>query len=225
MFWQENSKLEDFTLPDCVQDAVFSIRTKILPMDHAYLLKVALLAHLPWLAALEDSGAGVHDISIADGNGWQQDRATGFYYPSKRSKLSIRLPKEKLAACAELVGKTLELGEYQIQILKMESPKLLQTLPVLLAKNVACAQNMDEDGFLQCCFDQLGAMGVVPKKMLAGLSHQIHTSNDIIHTRALMVADLRKMESVRLQEKGIGAHRLLGCGLFVPQKEINPIDG
>jgi hypothetical protein len=35
-----------------------------------------------------------------------------------------------------------------------------------------------------------------------------------------MIADLRKSESVTLQEKGIGDYRLLGCGLFVPQKDI-----
>ncbi|MBT4668468.1 MAG: hypothetical protein HOC17_04305, partial [Candidatus Ruthia sp.] len=46
----------------------------------------------------------------------------------------------------------------------------------------------------------------------------------IIHTRSLMVADLRKAESVKLQEQGIGKHRLLGCGLFVPQKGIESVD-
>jgi hypothetical protein len=40
-----------------------------------------------------------------------------------------------------------------------------------------------------------------------------------IHTRSLMIADLRKAESVKLQEVGIGKHRLLGCGLFLPQKQ------
>jgi hypothetical protein len=39
-----------------------------------------------------------------------------------------------------------------------------------------------------------------------------------------MVADLRKAESVKLQEQGIGNHRLLGCGLFVPQKSIDSVD-
>jgi hypothetical protein len=39
-----------------------------------------------------------------------------------------------------------------------------------------------------------------------------------------MVADLRKVESVTLQEQGIGEHRLLGCGLFLPQKGIESVD-
>jgi hypothetical protein len=39
-----------------------------------------------------------------------------------------------------------------------------------------------------------------------------------------MVADLKKDESVLLQEKGLGDHRLLGCGLFIPQKGIETIE-
>jgi hypothetical protein len=30
--------------------------------------------------------------------------------------------------------------------------------------------------------------------------------------------------SVTLQEQGIGEHRLLGCGLFLPQKGIESVD-
>jgi hypothetical protein len=39
-----------------------------------------------------------------------------------------------------------------------------------------------------------------------------------------MLADLKKDESIRLQEKGLGDYRLLGCGLFVPQKNIESIE-
>jgi hypothetical protein len=56
--------------------------------------------------------------------------------------------------------------------------------------------------------------------MMAGLERNIKTPEGNIHTRSLMIADLRKSESVTLQEKGIGDYRLLGCGLFVPQKDI-----
>jgi Cas6 Crispr. len=94
MFWQEDIKEEHFTLPDDVQDAVFNIHSKVLPIDHAYLLSQALLSELPWLSEVN---AGIHDISVADGNGWEQDHESGFYYPSKRSKLSIRIPKDKLS--------------------------------------------------------------------------------------------------------------------------------
>lgn len=221
MFWQEDIKEEHFTLPQTIQDAVFNIHAKILPIDHAYLLSQALLKHLPWL---QEVNAGIFDISVADGNGWKQDFESGFYYPSKRSKLNIRVPQEKLEDIATLVGKTLDLGDYQIKIVKMLKPKLMSDMQIVFAKYVACDENTSEEQFLQTSHAQLQALGIQPKKMMAGLQRNISTPNSIIHTRSLMVADLRKVESVTLQEQGIGEHRLLGCGLFLPQKGIDSVD-
>ena len=221
MFWQEDIKEEHFTLPDDVQDAVFNIHSKVLPIDHAYILSQALLSELPWLAEVN---AGIHDISVADGNGWEQDHESGFYYPSKRSKLSVRISKDKLNDIQSLVGKTLDLGEYQVKIIKALEPKLMSDMQIVFAKYVACDENASENDFLQTSFQQLQVLGIQPKKMLVGLERKIQTPDGIIHTRSLMVADLRKAESVKLQEQGIGDHRLLGCGLFVPQKGIDSVD-
>lgn len=220
MFWQEDIKQQHFTLPDDVQDAVFAIESKVLPIDHAYLLSQALLTHFPWLREIN---AGIFDISVADGNGWEQDHISGFYYPSKRSKLSIRVPKEKLAALQFLVGKTLNLGQYQIKVTKALTPKLMSDMQILFAKYVACDEKMSEQSFLQTCYNQLQNIGITPKKMMAGLKKNIKTPTGIIHTRSLMVADLKKADSVHLQERGIGEYRLLGCGLFVPQKGIDNV--
>ncbi|AYQ56654.1 FIG01199507: hypothetical protein [Bathymodiolus thermophilus thioautotrophic gill symbiont] len=220
MFWQEDTKQEHFTLPETIQDAVFVIRAKVLPIDHAYLLSQALLKHLPWLAEVN---AGIFDISVADGNGWEQDES-GFYYPSKRSRLNIRVPQEKLKSVQSLVGKTLDLGEYSIDIVKTLEAKLMSDMLIVLAKHIACDKNASEEKFLQTSFTQLQALGIQPKKMMAGLKRSISTPNGTIHTRSLMVADLRKVESVTLQEQGIGEHRLLGCGLFLPQKGIESVN-
>lgn len=221
MFWQEDIKEEHFTLPETIQDAVFNIHAKILPIDHAYLLSQALLKYLPWL---EEVNAGVFDISVADGNGWEQDHESGFYYPSKRSKLSIRVPKEKLDDAEILVGKTLNLGKYQIDIVKALKSKLMSDMQIVFAKHIVCDENASEETFLQTSFVQLQALEIQPKKMMAGLKRKISTPDGIIHTRSLMVADLRKAESVKLQEVGIGKHRLLGCGLFLPQKGIESVN-
>lgn len=221
MFWQEDIKEQHFTLPEDVQDCVFGIDVKVLPIDHAYLLSQALLAYFPWL---DEVGAGIFDISVADGNGWKQDHISGFYYPSKRSKLSIRVPKEKLEILQSLVGKTLDLGKYQIKVTKALTPKLMSDMQTVFAKYVACGVQMSEDDFLQTCYQQLQEINITPKKMMAGLQKNIKTATDIIHTRSLMVANLKSSESVRLQERGIGEHRLLGCGLFVPQKGIDSVE-
>ncbi len=220
MFWQEDIKEEHFTLPETIQDAVFSIRAKVLPMDHAYLLSQGLLKHLPWLAEVN---AGIFDISVADGNGWEQDES-GLYYPSKRSKLNIRVPQEKLEIVRELAGKTLDLGDYSVDIIKALDSKLMSNMQIVFAKHVACDKSASEEEFLQVAFTQLQVLGIQPKKMMAGLQRSITTPDGTIHTRSLMVADMRKVESVTLQEQGIGEHRLLGCGLFLPQKGIESVD-
>uniref|UniRef100_UPI0034DEF75F type I-MYXAN CRISPR-associated protein Cas6/Cmx6 n=1 Tax=Candidatus Thiodubiliella endoseptemdiera TaxID=2738886 RepID=UPI0034DEF75F len=220
MFWQEDIKEEHFTLPETIQDAVFSIRAKVLPMDHAYLLSQGLLKHLPWLAEVN---AGIFDISVADGNGWEQDES-GLYYPSKRSKLNIRVPQEKLEIVRKLAGKTLDLGDYSVNIIKALDSKLMSNMQIVFAKHVACDKSASEEEFLQVAFTQLQALGIQPKKMMAGLQRSITTPDGTIHTRSLMVADMRKVESVTLQEQGIGEHRLLGCGLFLPQKGIESVD-
>ena len=59
MFWQEDTNEEHFTLPERIQEVSFKIQSKILPMDHSFLLAQALLQYLPWLA---DINAGIHDI-------------------------------------------------------------------------------------------------------------------------------------------------------------------
>jgi hypothetical protein len=44
--------------------------------------------------------------------------------------------------------------------------------------------------------------------MMAGLKRKISMPEGAIHTRSLMIADLRKAESVKLQEVGIGKHKV-----------------
>ncbi len=221
MFWQEDTKEKHFTLPSNIQEVSFKIQSKILPMDHSFLLAQALLKHLPWL---KDINAGIHDIGVADGNGWEQNKKSGFYYPSKRSKLTLRINKEHLKDVELLAGKTLDLGEYSIKVVKFIKAKLLSDMPVLFAKQVAYEKGMNEDEFLQKCFGQLFTLDIQVKKMMAGLKSTIKTDNGVIYARSLMLADLKKDESIRLQEKGLGDYRLLGCGLFVPQKNIESIE-
>jgi CRISPR-associated endoribonuclease Cas6 len=41
--------------------------------------------------------------------------------------------------------------------------------------------------------------------------------------RSLMLADLAVDESVKLQQQSLGTDRKLGCGLFVPHKDIREV--
>ena len=221
MFWQEEPNQENFSVSDEVQDCVFTIDAHTLPVDHLNLVANALLKHLPWLI---EARASLHDINIADGNGWQSPHETNaLFYPSKRSKLNIRLPKQYLEKTNILLGKVLKLDDYSLGICKRQANKKLSDSTIIFAKYVHTNLNDNEEEFLQNAHQKLNAIGIKPKKMMVGLKHTLATNNGTINTRSLMLADLKKEESVYLQANGFGDYRLLGCGLFVPQKGIDAV--
>ncbi len=221
MFWQEETNAQEFSIPDSYQDAVLGISSKILPIDYANSLANALLYHLPWL---DKVNAGIHNMCIADGNGWQQSyEKNALFYPSKRTKLIIRLPKKYLEKITNIVGKTLHFSDYAVHITKIYTPRKLTDSTILFAQYVHDLLVYSEESFLNHVTDELKILGIKPKKMMAGLSHTFTTNSGEIKTRALMLADLKKSESVLLQIKGIGNYRLLGCGLFVAQKSIDTL--
>ena len=41
-----------------------------------------------------------------------------------------------------------------------------------------------------------------------------------VHGYSLMLHGLKRAESVSIQETGLGLHRLLGCGNFIPHKSV-----
>jgi CRISPR-associated protein Cas6 len=217
MFWQENIKEEKFTIPENIVDVSFQISSRILPIDHISLLKNALCEYLD----CTQKNLAFFDISVADGNGWEQDK-NGFFYPSARSKLTIRLRKENIAHL-DLEGKTLNLGEYTITIKKYKGEKKLSDSSIIFSKMLVSPFD-HEDDFLQDCFNKLQALNITPTKMMAGLSRTITIEGVKTPTRSLMIADLSKEHSVTIQESGLGAHQLFGCGVFVPQKGIDSVD-
>ncbi len=219
MFWQEDNKDESYVVPDDVMDLSFNISSPLLPIDNIFLLSTALLKELPWLSEVSSS---LLDISVADGNGWQQNKA-GLFYPSRRSKFTIRLPKERIQDAQSIIGMTLILGEYTVDILKATTPKKLSDSSILFAKTVPTTTSSEEE-FLTECAQILVSKDITPKKLMAGLERTITTDEGAIVTRSLMVADLTKSQSVHLQETGLGMNTLLGFGVFVPQKGIDTVE-
>ncbi len=222
MFWQEEIDKQTFRVPDDVQDVILGISADVLPVDYINGVANALLLHFPWL---ESVCASIHPINIPDGNGWYAPKGeNSIFYPSKRSKLSIRLPKEKLKELDSLLGDSLNFGEYSIKITKRYPDKKLSSSTIIFAKYIHSSVQETEDDFLVRLHQNLMTMGITPKKMMAGLTRNLTTNNGIIQTRSLMLADLNKKDSVYLQANGTGDYRLLGCGLFVPQKGIDTVD-
>ena len=224
MFWKEEDTGKAFDVPDDIVDVVFSIGCKRLPVDHAYALSNAVKRALPWIA--DEPGVGVHTVHVAGSqNGWERPEhgSDQHLIVSRRTKLTIRAPKERMDELREdLRGKTLDVagcpltvGDGKIRPLSKET--------TIFARYVATLPEDSEDSFLASMAVALRKMDISVRKALCGKSTHLCTPAGTIHTRSLMLADLSPEESVRLQQLGLGPHRDLGCGIFIPHKGIDSV--
>ena len=219
MYWIEDDDQERAKVPDDVIDVAFDIRCRALPVDHAWALSEAIHAALPWFA--EEPLAGMHLFHGADsGNGWYRpDEADDLVYLSKRTKLVLRLPKARLPEAERLSGQKLEVAGNTIEVGKA-TVRLLSELTSLYARHVVSDAEQSEDEFLEQMVAQLRQMGVSFKKVLCGKINRFKLPDGELITRSLLVADLRIDDAIKLQEQGLGSHRKLGCGLFIPHKKV-----
>ncbi len=219
MFWHEESDDEqEYRVPDDVFDLLFRLRGKSLDIDHAYALSQALQQHLG-----PDTCAriGVHGIRLAgSGNGWNRPEEIDAELPlSRRARLVIRVHRDDSDAVAQITDQTLQVGRQAVDV-GQSSVRKLSSLGTVYARAIRCEQDQSEEDFLQEVADELARMEIKVSKMICGKTGAIRTGNETVFTRALLVADLKPEESVRLQQRGIGGGRMLGCGLFVPHKGI-----
>lgn len=224
MFWNEDKKTEEYVIPDDIVDLSFDIKCKCLPLEHMQPLSETLCAALPWLK--DEKLAGIHPINGAEsGNGWERSNDPNeLIYLSRRQKMTLRLPKTQLVSAESLVGQTLNVDGYDIEVGK-SSIKKLSDLPTAFCRSIMINEQMEENDFLQWAYDELKALDISVKKMLAGKERivKLPDSSERI-TRSLMLAELERAESVRLQQHGLGEGRKLGCGIFMPQKDIKAVN-
>ena len=224
LFWNEDKKKEEFVIPDDIVDVSYAIRCKCLPLEHMDALSQSLFNALPWLE--QEPLAGIHPINGAEsGNGWERSTDPNeLIYLSRRQKMTLRLPKERLEAAEKLVGSRIEVAGYTIEI-GNSSIKQLSDLPTTFCRGILIENEMDENQFLQWAYDELKKLDIPVRKMMAGKERVITLqSGEKRVTRSLMVAEMEKAESVRLQQHGLGSGRKLGCGIFLPQKDIKAVN-
>jgi len=224
MYWEEQKKVKaEYQVPDDVQDVIFKINCKVIPMDHAQALSTALSESLLWLA--EEPLAGIHLIHAAEsGNGWIRPEITenAVLNLSKRTKLQLRLPKHRLDDAQKLVGSTIIVDGYELHI-RESAPRKLTKSPIIFSRYVV-SEDDDETAFLKSVQQQLSELGIKVRKMMCGKFHQHKLNTGMMSTRSLMIADLDVEDSVLLQQQGLGPDRLFGCGLFLAHKGIIAVD-
>jgi CRISPR-associated protein Cas6 len=205
-----------------VVDAAFAIECRSLPVDHAFALSQAILAALPWFA--DEPQAGLHTVhGAASGAGWQRPEGEdALLQLSHRTRLVLRLPENRLQDAAALTGQTLDVAGFLMRVGQLQ-PRPLLRIASLFSRSVMFEDAADEPAFVAAAIEALRALGVEVSTMLCGRNVTLATPQRTYRTRSLMVTVATPAQSLALQRQGLGEARKLGCGLFIPHKDVGDL--
>ena len=194
-------------------DMAFPLAGRSLPRDHRQALAQALEAAAPWLRGA--AGSGLHPVHVVHGAGEPA-------WLSARTRLLVRLPRERTTELAQLQGQVLQVGGHTVTL---GVPQVRELLPhgTLYAHFVA-AEREDETEFLGTVAAELDRLDAPCHRVCGRLQHiQItppngQTGAPLLAGFSLMLHGLKQAAALRVLEAGIGPHRHLGCGIFVPHR-------
>ena len=222
MFWEEKES-DKSTLRKDVIDVLFSLDCRELPVEHIAPLSQALIEAAPWLS--DEPQAAIHPVHLAGSqNGWERPAADAEQQLmlSKRTKLTLRIPRHRLDDAKQLCGQTILIDGYPMKLGKVKT-KELSRLTTIFCRDLTTTEEEDEMTFLSRIASKLEQKGIQLSKALPGKLHTIQTNNGELHTRSLLLANLTPEQSLLLQHDGIGDQQLLGCGIFIPHKGIDAV--
>lgn len=189
-----------------VADLVFPVAGRDLPRDHAQVLQQALIARLPWLS--KDTVTGIHSLKLVPGND-----ATGLL--SRRTRLLLRVDAQRGEELKALMGFDLSVAGHSLRV-GVAHWRELSSHGTLYAYKVI-AQSADEVEFMATIATELTQLGIKGEQV-CGKRQEMNVSGKAHSVFSLMLHQLLPEHSLRLQQQGLGAHRQLGCGIFVPHK-------
>lgn len=191
-------------------DVVFSLEEGTFADDHAEALARAVLRALPWFD--EEAEAGILPLSgLAHGN-------NGVCFVGRRSRLVLRMPIHRSASANSLAGTRLDLDGAMLTVGAGSVRPLLPARGVVYSHLVSVGAD-DEIEFLARCKSLLAERDLQPQ-LITGKAHELRTAQGPVRGFSLMLHGLAAAESLAMQEIGLGAHRALGCGLFIPHKSV-----
>jgi len=186
----------------------FPIIGAALPRDHRQAMFRAILQIIP-----EASSAGW--LLIKDVRGVK--RSCGSLEIIPKARLRMRLPQSRVSLMLKLAGKRIDVGRCPV---KFGTPEifLLKPCSSLYAKCVAINGCDTADEFLDALVWRLDEMGIDGEIEL-GLRCRFRSGRRTIIGYGLTLYELSEEGSIALQEQGLGNHRHLGCGFFVPVRK------
>ena len=186
-------------------DLAFPVQGPTVPADHRARLAGSLAERLPWLGVLP--GTGMHRLNLAHGGG-------GLL--SGRTRMTLRVPEDRAEATAQqLAGTALNLGDVTLHL----GPPTVRTLLPhrTLYAHFVDAEGDDEPAFLARMDRELQALGVACNTV-CGREQALPVPGGQLVGYSLLLDGLVPETALRVLEAGLGSHRALGCGLFVPHK-------
>lgn len=190
-----------------IVDVIYPLQGRALPRDHRRALAQALERLLPWLG--DPAQAGVHRINAVAG-------IDPTALLSQRARLTLRVRRERVGDLAPLQGAVLDVGGFELRLGYAAVVRELLPHTTLYAHLVATADD-EELAFLDSIGHELEALGV-PCRPICGRRQVIDNDGAPVTGYSLMLDGLSAAASLRVLEAGLGRHRRLGCGLFVPHK-------
>lgn len=185
-------------------EVAFALEGDTVPPRHRFALSEALRRALPWLA--EPPGAGVHRLNLVR-------CGEGTLRVSPRTRLVLRVPRAHAAATLALGGAELAVGGTRLRAVRPVVRELL-AYGTLYAPLVV-ADGPDEAVFVAGLRTALDALGVRADPVCG--RWQSVEDGQLVGC-SVMLSGLDAAQSQRVLQEGIGPHRLLGCGLFIPHK-------
>jgi len=218
--WQEKTEKKSIAEQTEMIDLSFSVNCKELHYDHAYELSSEIINLIPNI--MDDKRNAIQTLhGPMSGNGWMRADGENIFL-SKRAKLFLRVNKLQVDKIRDIEGKKIKLFGNDLSIGKSKVKTFLDVRD-LFCRFVSCDEYLPEDMFLEQVQKELEAHNIRINKALCGKSKKILFGDETLHTRSLMIADLSKQESIRLQEVGVSGERLYGCGIFLPHKSIDAV--
>ncbi len=194
-------------------DLSFELSGGRIPLDYGYALFSALSRKVPRLHG--DRRIGVHPI-----RGMRLEPRVLTLVPA--SRLRIRLPPEDLVSYIGLAGAHLELDGFDLRV---GIPRVEPLVPAasLTSRLVTIKGSEALDTFRVTARRQLSEAEIAAEPVLEGDAGRGGPARRVFRLKgrrlvgfSLQVIGLTAEESIRLQERGLGGRRRMGCGVFVP---------
>jgi CRISPR-associated protein Cas6 len=190
-------------------DLVFAVRGVELPADYRHALWTALCGAAPWLR--DEPRVGVQGVRSVPTGG-------ASVLLAHRARLTLRLPAARLAQAAaalegrriDIAGAALEIGASHVRPLAAAATLYAEFVSTGSAHELAFRDEV------ATALQQLG----VGAGLVCGGARALAVDGRTVHGFALALHGLDAGGALKLLCAGLGRHRELGCGFFVPYKTI-----